>query len=60
MALVKIYKRCGLDITSLSERLEKLFADEMTVRRITHVRCDEPAYIEVTEFFASVLKELKK
>ena len=60
MALVKIYKRCGLDVPSLEGRLEKLFADERTVRRITHVRCDEPAYIEVTEFFKSALKELKK
>ena len=60
MALVKIYKRYKLDVRSLEERLENLFADEKTVRRITHVRCDEPAYIEVTEFFKSVLKELKQ
>ena len=60
MAIVKIYKRCGLDIESLTSRLEDLFADEQSIRRITHVRSDEPAYIEVAEFFKSVLDEAKK
>ena len=60
MAVVKIYKRCSLDTEALAQRLGTLFADERTARRITHVRCDEPAYIEVTEFFKSVLEELKK
>ena len=58
MAMVKIYKREGLDTIALKARLEKLFADEATIRRITHVKSDEPAYIEIKAFFRGVLGEL--
>ena len=58
MSVVKIYKRNALDLTALKERLEALFADEATVRRITWTRSDEPAYIEIKAFFNGVLAEL--
>ncbi len=59
-ALVKIYKRFGLNAEELYSRLLKLFTDRATIRRITHTKEDEPAYIEISEFFKSVLAELKK
>ena len=58
MALVRIYRRHSMNICELKDRLEALFSDERTVRRITHVKEDEPAYIEIKEFFASVLREI--
>ena len=51
-------KRNALDLTALKERLEALFADEATVRRITWTRSDEPAYIEIKAFFNGVLADL--
>jgi hypothetical protein len=58
MSTVKIYKRNGLDTAPLKARLEALFADEETVRRITWARSDEPAYIEIKTFFRGVLAEI--
>ena len=59
MALVKIYKRLKLSTDTLANKFTELFTDETTVSRITDANCDEPAYIEVTEFFKSVLEEIK-
>ena len=58
-ALVRIYKRCHLSKDELYSRLQKLFADEATIRRITHTKADEPAYIEIATFFDSILESLK-
>jgi hypothetical protein len=58
MSTVKIYKRNGLDTAALKARLEDLFANEETVRRITWARSDEPAYIEIKTFFRGVLAEI--
>ena len=58
MVLVRIYRRHSMNICELKDRLDALFSDERTIRRITHVKEDEPAYIEIKEFFASVLREI--
>lgn len=56
-ALVKLYKRHGLDLAALHARFAKLFADETILRRITDRAPDEPAALEVTDFEAYLLRE---
>lgn len=58
--LVKLYRRCGMDLGALRSRFKALFANDTIIRRVTSGSPDEPTYLEVEDFEKYVVKMCEK